>query len=492
MSVLRKLASQTALYGLSSILGRLINWLLTPIFVNVFLPAQYGVLSDLYALTFYPLIILTFGMETTFFRWAEERSGAAPAYATACSNVLLFALGFAVLIGLGHEWLARLLGYPDAPRYVLLVGGIIFLDVLAALPLARLRHQERAGYFAFVSLTNIGLMVVLNLVFIFGLGLREDITYVLVANLIASGAKLGLSLKGTLPRRLPLRSPLRGPMLHYGLFIMIAGLGGAINESIDRNLLPRLWPAEGALWHGEMRSGLEMTGIYAAVYKLAMFVTLGTQAFRYAAEPFFFRNAGQQESPRLFARIFHWFMLVALLMFLLVTAFRLEICAFNLFGLLDRSLIPPTYWVGLEVVPVLLLANVFLGAYVNLSIWFKITKQVRFALLFTGVGVLITLLVNLSLIPLWGYWASALATLLAYLAMSLLVYLFGQRHYPIPYRIRRLGLYLALALLTWLALDAGLGAGEVLSWGRALAKLGLVSSWVLLVLAMERRWPSFS
>lgn len=488
MGALRKLASQTALYGLSSVIGRLINWLLTPVFVNVFAPEAFGVLQDLYAFTFYPLIILTFGMETAFFRWAEEKNYANQAYTNALVTVGVLALGFGVLFGGFHQLIAVPMGYAGQGHFVLLIVGIILFDSLAALPMARLRFREKARRFALISLLNVGITVVLNLFFLFGLGLQDDVSYVLLANLIASAVRLGFALVGNLPETWQPDPAAMRKMQHYGLFIMIAGLAGALNETLDRNLLPRLWPEEGALWRGQMLNGFEMNGIYGAVYKLGMFVALATQAFRYAAEPFFFRNAREKNSPRTFARIFHYYFLATLAMFLLIASFRYEIVAFNFFGLFNFHLIPREYWVGLEAVPVILAANVCLGAYLNISIWFKLTKQVRYALLFTGVGAAVTVLGNVLFIPEYGYMACAWATFAAYFVMLLLNYLFGQRNYPIPYRFPRLLLYTALAVILVLINDAITGSHPppaILS----LAKLILCGALVLGAYALETAYP---
>jgi len=211
-----------------------------------------------------------------------------------------------------------------------------------------------------------------------------------------------------------------------------------MNETLDRALLPKLWP-DGQLWHGKPTTGQAMNGIYGANYKVAMLIQLAIQAFRYAAEPFFFKESKEKDSPETFARVFHYFVIAALMGFLVIGSFARELVTVEWFG--RFTFIGEAYWEGLEVVPILLLAYVFAGAYLNLSIWFKITKQVRFAILFTGSGALITLLGNFLFIPSYGYLASGWTTLVCYVVMCGLVYAVGQRYYPIPYRMGRILLY---------------------------------------------------
>jgi O-antigen/teichoic acid export membrane protein len=311
------------------------------------------------------------------------------------------------------------------------------------------------------------------------------VEWILAANLLASAVKLAMALRGNLPTRWRLHGPTAKAMRRYGLYIMIAGLAGALNEVLGRNLLPRLWPAEGAPWRGEMLTGLELNGIYGTMYKLAMFITLATQAFRFAVEPFYFRTAQDKDSPRHFARIFHLYTTVTLGMMLVIACFRWELVTF---GWGDRTLFPVWCWVGLEVVPLVLLANVLLAAYLNLSIWFKLTKQVRYALLFTGGGAVITVGWNLLFIPEGGYMASAWAAVLCYGAMCVACWWLGHRHYPIPYQWERLGLYTAVTLLLMWWCSA-LSVAPPVPFAITLLKGVLVGSVLWAVYALERYRP---
>jgi O-antigen/teichoic acid export membrane protein len=273
-------------------------------------------------------------------------------------------------------------------------------------------------------------------------------------------------------------------MRTYGFYIMVAGLAGALNEVLGRNLLPRLWPAEGE-WHGLRMNGWELNGIYSAMYKLGMFVALATQAFRYAAEPYFFRSARDKDSPRQFARIFHYYTLATLVMLLLIGVFRQELVSFGWGG---WHLIAPDYWVGLEAVPHILLANVLLGAYLNLSIWFKLTKQVRFALIFTGGGALVTVVLNVGFISTYGYMASAWAAVACYGSMVVACYVLGQKYFPIPYQMGRPLLYLALA---WLAIRVCDWAAPTLPvpFIATAAKAVLCAALLTLLVVWERNSP---
>jgi len=443
MSVLKKLLGQTAIYGVSTILGRLLFLALTPLYTSVLSQGSYGIVSYLYSYVAFVNVFLTFGMETTFFRFAKDASESQKAYNHAFLWMLVLNGSFLLLGLLNYSLIADLIAASDYAHIVLMVVVIIFLDVTAALPMARLRYEEKATRFAIIYLANIIVTLGANLIFIGWL--RWGIEYVFVANIIGSATKLLLVLPGTLPTSLkPDRKQLR-EMIDYGFFIMIAGLPGMMNEHLDKILLPNLWE-DGSLYKGEPKTGEEMLGIYAANYKMAIFISLVTQAFRYAVEPFFFKEAKDKDSPETFAKIFHFFVMVCLGFFLLVSSFSKEIVSFNFWGLLDFSFIDEKFWSGLEIVPIVLLAYVFFGAYINISIWFKITKQTRFGLLFTGVGAVITILINVLTIPSYGYMGSAWATLICYAVMCVLVYYTGQRYFPVPYRIQRIFVYSLICL----------------------------------------------
>jgi O-antigen/teichoic acid export membrane protein len=489
MSILRKLLSQTLIYGASTILARLMNLLLTPLYTNLpdrISQSDFGAYINLYAYVAFVNVLLTFGMETTFFRYLQEPGDLRRTYGQTFSWVLMVSALASGLLLLLRRPLAGAMGYAERPELIGTLALVVLLDALAALPLAKLRHEERVRWFSAITLSNVLITISLNLIFILGMGMGiEGIFY---ANLAASAAKLGMALWRNLPPLLLPTPRAMGEKLEYGFFIMLAGFAGVMNETLDRVMLPYRW-GEAAPFDGLMLDGREMNGIYGANYKVAMLIALATQAFRFAAEPFFFRQAGQKDSPETFARVFHYFVLAALAGFLLIGSFALEIEQFNFFGLTKGSFVGSSYWSGVKAVPVLLMAYVFSGAYINLSIWFKITKQTRFALLFTSLGAGVTLIINYFGIPVYGYMASAWATLACYAAMSALVYFTGQRYYPLPYRMGRILLYGLLFLAAYgLNRQIGWSEGDPAVLGMKLLVCILLLGGIVLA---ERSWPPF-
>lgn len=461
MGGLRKLASQTVLYGVSSILGRVLNVLLTPLYAYYFRPQEFGIFSDLYAQLIFPLTFLTFGLETTFFRFADRDLPAREAYAQSFLTVFYLTLLAAITVGFNVQLIADWAGYPNRSRLYALLVVITALDAMAALPMARHRYQEKVLWFATISLTNIGLTIALNIVFVAGLGLGVE--WVFVANAIASAVKLGMALYGNLPHTWALQPGKVRALTRYGFYIMLIGLSGQVNEQLDKIMLPRLWPF-GKLWNGTPRTGLELNAIYNVSYKLGMALALATQAFRYAAEPFFFKKATDKNAPELTAKVFHYFVLTALSVSLVVSAFAQEILSFQFFGLSSKPLFNPLYWEGARVVPLILLANTFFGAYITLSMWFKLTGQLRFGLLFSVAGSLITVLVNALFIPLWGYMACGIAHLACYGLMVALCYGVGQHYKPYPYQLRPLVTAFVFMLIAFLVIQVA--AGQIPTQGR--------------------------
>jgi len=480
MAALRKLASQTVLYGISSVLGRMVHFVLVPIHTSRFTPDEYGIVSDLLAYTTYFLILLTFGMETSFFRFASKEESSEKALANSFYAVLTLAVSFFICIGFSYQSIAGLLGYGNTPMLVLMTAGLIVLDVIAAPLMASLRYHEKASKYVALSLVSIFLNIILNIVFIYVL--HMGIESVFWGYLISSGIKLLLLLPEGIPSPTLLDNALMKEMLSYGALIMLAGMAGAINENLDKNLIVRLWP-DGKIFNGAPRTARFMAGIYAANYKLAMFIALVTQAFRYAAEPFFFRQVKQSDSKEIFAKSFHYFMIACFGMFLFITGFSKEIVAFNFFGLTHTTLISEQYWMGLPIVPVILLANICLGAYINLSIWFKLTGQLNYGLKISFLGASITLILNILLIPVIGYSGSAWATLICYFTMAIWAYLSGRKHYPIPYRMYRLGFYIAIALIVF-AINRDFASSIAM-------RLILIAAWFGILVYFELTKPLF-
>ncbi len=508
MSAIRKLASQTAIYGLSSIIGRLAVWALTPIYTARLGTDEYGVFSDLYSFVTYFLVILTFGMETSFFRFASDNRQDFRPYAQASIYVTALALGFLLIFGLGHGGFASLLGYGDRSGLVLMVVLIIFLDVVVALPMAKLRYDERPLVFAFISLISIFLNIGLNVYFYVVQG-QATAEYIFISNLIASGFKFSLLLFFSLPisnfvsrlggfgrklgsisvvpERFLINKKMMRSMVGFGFYIMLAGLFGMINQYSDVNFIKRLWGSGASMYGEEMLTGAEMAGIFSANKKLAVFILLVTQAFRYAAEPFFFRQAKESASRIVFARIFHYFLLAALAVFLLVSSFSFEFVSIQIKG---TYIIDQKFWLGLEVVPPLLFSFVLGGAYINISIWFKLTKQVRFGILFSGAGMVALVLLNVILIPFFGYMGAAISMNVCFALMCVLAYLAGQRYHPIPYNIPRIALYAAIFIGAYL-LNGYLGRDLVFQgvfWQKLLVCIGVIGGIIALEKFVPVRW----
>ncbi len=454
MSALRKLAGQTAIYGLSSIVARFLNFLLVPLYTSkfVFEPAEYGVVTALYSWTALLNVVLTFGFETTFFRFAskdhvKDNDGGRALYSTATWGLFFPALVFMLLGGLFSTQLADGLQFGAYASSVLMLVMIIGIDAMTAIPMARLRQQGRPWKYAFINLLSVGVNIGLSLFFLLycmkrynmgesnalieavydpGLG----VGYVFVINLVSTAVKL-LVLLPSWPSLKAMDKDLLRAMAAFGAPLMIAGLAGMVNETADRVILKYLLPPDVA--DAEI-------GIYGACYKLAVLITLFIQAFRMGAEPFFFSHAKEKNSAATFARIMNIFVAVCMSAFLVVMLFL------DLF----KWFIPnPAFHEGLRVVPILMLANVFLGIYYNQSVWYKLTDRPRVGSTISLIGAAITIALLFALIPSLGYMGAAWATLICYASMAMISYVWGQRHYPIPYDVTRILLYMAGAVVLW-------------------------------------------
>lgn len=448
MNPLKRLASQTVIYGLSSIVGRFLNYLLVPLYTNYFSTYEYGVVSEFYAYSGFLATLLVFGFETGFFRFSQDSENKERVYSTALNFILGTNALFVGLIALFIEPLSQTLLYPDHHEYFYWFALILAFDSVAAIPFARLRAENKAMRFAVIKFTEIGINIALNLFFIvvckhayetdpgsFWAGFYSPaigVGYIFIANLIASAFKLLLmspQLKGVFGG---VDKVLLKKMLAYSLPMVIIGFAGIINEMLDRVILKFLLPYDDV-------TNTEMLGVYGACYKLSILMTLFIQAFRYAAEPFFFARAKEKNSTRVYADVMKYFVIVCVAIFLLVT---LYIDVFKYF-------IGPKFRVGLPVVPVLLLANLFLGVYVNLSIWYKLTDRTLWGSYVSIGGAVVTVLINLLFVPAYGYMASAWATLICYAGMATVSYLLGQKYYPVEYSVSSFVKYLGLALLLY-------------------------------------------
>ncbi len=454
MSVLRKLAGQTAIYGLSSIVARFLNFLLTPLYTSkgVFPPEEFGIITSLYAWAAFITVVLTFGMETTFFRFAHRNElDPKRAYGTAFFSVVGLAIFFTLVCALFPNAIASGIRYPEQGTLVLMLAISLGLDAMTALPMARLRNDGRPWRFVVANVSSIAVTIVLSL-FYFAYAMPKvkagehtafidavydpafGVGYVFLIGVIASAVKF-LLLVPQWPRLAQFDRSLWRPMLVFAAPLAIAGLAGMVNETADRTVLKYLLPADTAD---------AQIGIYGACYKLAILITLFIQAFRMGAEPFFFSHAKEKNSKQTFAHIMNLFVAVCMSAFLCVMLF---LDVFKWF-------IPnPAYWEGLRVVPILMLANVFLGIYYNQSVWYKLTDRTRAGGTISIIGASITLVLLFLLIPKMGYMGAAWATFICYASMAVISYVWGQKHYPIPYNISRILLYMAGAVFLWWGIE---------------------------------------
>lgn len=491
MSLLKKLAGETAIYGLSSIVGRVLNYLLVPLYTRVFQTAEYGIVSELYALTGFLMVLFIYRMETAFFRYGTEDEKRESSFSTALWSVLGTTLMFSAVLLFSPKNITAWLEYaPERSSFITIFGLILAFDTLAEIPLAKLRLEHKPIRFAFIRLSGIGLNILFNLFFLvfcpWALG-QEDwsfthsfiqkvydpgfgVGYVFLSNLIASAAVLLLLLPAF--RHLQWRFDWRlwRTMFVYAAPLILASLAGIVNEMLDRELLKHLLP-------GNAAENLSQIGIYSACYKLAMLMSLFTQAFRYAAEPFFFAHSKKKEAKVLYGDVTKFFTIAGALAFLGVMLY------------LDffKHFIDEPYWEGLAVVPILLLANLFLGLYYNVSIWYKLTDQTMLGAWIALGGAFITITLNVWWIPRIGYLGSAWATLICYAAMTFACWWWGRKYYPVQYDLKRMGLYVALALGLYITAE---WFGQIVSGNQAISiafNTLLLSVFLLTAWRLERK-----
>ena len=452
MNPLKSLLGQTAIYGLPTIVGRLLNYFLVPLYTAVLPPSNYGVVSELYAWVAFLIVLLTFGMETAFFKFFNDKEDKELVFKNSFLTVLGINLIFLLLLLLFNQSIADVLLYSNHNEYIVLLGIIVCIDASSALPMAKLRSENKALRFSTIHFTAIGVNIGLNLIFLYFFldpsRPEEGILFILVANLLSSLVKPIATYKDFIGFKIAYNATLAKEMFKYAIPLVIAGFAGIINETLDRVMLKQLLYNRGGL---SLTAAEAQLGIYSACYKLAMIVTIFLQAYRYAAEPFFFSNAQNEDRNKLYVKIMNYFIAIVCLVFIGV--------AFNI-DIFKHFIRNEAYWVGLDVVPILLIANVFLGIYFNQSIWYKLSGQTKFGAYIAIGGALITITINFIFIPLYGFYASAWATLVVYGLQMIASYVLGQKYYPINYNLRKFGLYFGLALflyfVTWMVnLDEG-------------------------------------
>jgi len=439
LNPLKKLLGQTAVYGLSSILGRMLNFLLVPLYLYVFKdPSDYGVISQLYAFTAFLMVFLTFGMETSFFRFIQDKPDKQQVFRNSFLTVIGLNVLFFLLVLFFNKGIADLLLFSDHKEYIILIAAIIGIDAVASLPLARLRAEEQAKRFAAIQFLSIGVNIVLNLFFLLvwfdEKHPESGVFMILIANLISSLVKPAMLYKDFLNISFKFDWKLAIEMSKYAFPIVIAGFAFIVNETIDRVMLKQILSEQP---HMTPKLADAQIGIYSACYKLAMLVSILLQAYRYAAEPFFFNQSKNQDRNKIYVKLMNYFVAIMCIIFL---GIALNIDIFKYF------ITSETYRAGLHVVPILLMANVFLGIYLNQSIWYKLSDQTKFGAYIALGGAVLTILINYLFIPAYGYTASAWATMIVYGAQMVASYLLGQKYFPIRYNLRKFYLYMGFTV----------------------------------------------
>jgi O-antigen/teichoic acid export membrane protein len=447
---MKKLAKESAIYGVSSILGKFLNWMLVPLYtVTLENSAEYGVVVNLYAWTALLLVILTYGMETGFFRFAnKDKENADKVYGNSLITVGFTSLLFAIVTVVFAQPIATLMGYPDNAEYIAMLGVVVAMDAFGAIPFAYLRFKSRPIKFASLKILMIFVNIFFNIFFLvicpwlmknapatvdwfynphYGVG------YVFVANVIQTVVVTLALMPDVMKAKFRFDAALTKQILRYSLPLLVLGIAGIMNQTLDKIIFPYLI-SNPDLAKSEL-------GIYGACFKISMVIMMFTQAFRYAYEPFIFAQHKDKNSKEAYADAMKYFIIFSYLIFLGMV-FYLDIF---------KLLIQENYWVGLKVVPIVLFSYIFQGVFFNLSLWYKLVDKTMYGAWFSVLGLVITVAINIIFVPIYSYIASAWAAFACYLIMMLVSYYFGQKHLPINYDLKTIGLYSLVTLVLFVA-----------------------------------------
>ena len=484
---MKSLAKDTAIYGLCSILGRFLNWMLVPLYTYKLVnTGEYGVVTNIYAWTALLLVILTYGMETGFFRFINRKEEQAPmrVYTTTLYCITFTSSVFIFFCILFLNPLSDILGYLHHPEYIGMMACIVAVDAICCIPFAYLRYQGKAIRFAAIKLISIFLNIFLNLFFLvlcpilhgISPGLihwfyRPDygVSYVFIANLISTVSATLLLMPEIRKARFYVNFNLLKKILNYSLPLLLLGVTGIMNQTIDKIIFPFIMP-DRAVADSQL-------GIYGACFKVAMVMMVFTQAFRYAYEPFIFAQNKGGDKRSEYADAMKFFVIFSLLIFLGIMLY-LDIL---------KYIIREDYWEGLAIVPVTLISFLFQGIFFNLSLWHKLIDKTKYGAYFTLIGLVITFGLNVLLVPLCqqtigqGYWGAAIASFTCYLTIMLISYYFGQKYYPIAYNLKSMGLYFVVAL----GLYAVSKVSPVEGWLRYLQNTGLLALYLILIVKRD-------
>jgi O-antigen/teichoic acid export membrane protein len=453
LSTAKKFAGQTAIYGISTVVSKVLSFILTPIYTKAYNPNVYGIFTTMFSWVSMLNPLLAFGMETTFFRYLNKREDAKQtvydnAFATVITlSALFLVLAIPLINNIANEVsVGDISTHKDYVFYVEIFIAVLVLDSLAVIPFAKIRADGRPGRYGLIKLINVITFVGFNLIFIYGLPFiishklygyaflnswfRQGwVGYVFLSNFISSAVTLVLILPELLKFKFRFDWVLLKEMLIYSWPILVANISYSLNENVDKILLGKLLP---------FKEKANAVGIYSGCAKISLFLSIFVQAFRLGAEPFFFSHSKNKNAGQTYARIMDYFVIAVCVIFIGLVA-NIE--------LLKYFIPNHRYWVGLAVVPPLVFGYVSLGIYMNLSVWYRLSDQTKYGLYISGVGALLTLVLNVIFIPMYSYMASAWISLAAYASMMVLSYIWGQKNYPIPYNIKKNLAYIIASII---------------------------------------------
>lgn len=491
MAGIKSLAKETAVYGLSSIIGRFLNWCLVPLYVYIFPTEEYGVVSYLYSFTAVALVILNYGMETGFFRFANKEDNPEKVYTTSLISVGSTSLLFIILISLFLTPVTNALLLPGKEPFVWMLAATVALDAFSNLPFAYLRYRKKALRFAGIKLLNVAVNISLNLFFLLAcpaisrecpeaigwfyspLGGQEfGIGWIFLANILSTVIVTLLLIPQIIGRHYAFSAQLLRKMLSYSWPLLILGVAGIMSQNMGQMIIPYLFK-------GNEEAAQSMVGIYGANIKIAIVMVMFTQAFRYAYEPFIFAQAKEngEGKKQAYCDAMKYFILFGLLIFLAVMFF-LPIL---------KHFVSKDYWAGLRIVPIMMLAELFFGVFFNLSLWYKLTDRTQWGMYFSIFGFVIMLAMNVWLVPMIGipdgYIGSAWAAFTGYLLMMILSWAIGRIYYPLDYQWKRIMAYALFATILW-------GAGtwlefETQMWLTYALRLFLLAAYVAVIATFE-------
>ncbi len=443
MNEIKQLAGQTLIYGLGTIVPRFLNYgILTFVYTRIFAKGEYGIITELYAWMVLFQILLTYGMETGFFRFSQKSKDYERVYSTSLISLLISSFLFLILANIFIDPFSKFLKYENNPDYIRMFSAILAIDAFNSIPFARLRRENKALIFSIIKILNVVIIIVAVIfLLLIAPGIYENsngifrkiynpsygVGYVFVANLIGSLATLLMLLPYMFKIEIVFDKRLWRQMIFYSIPLMIAGLGGSINDAIDKVLLRRILGGE---------QGLYMVGEYGAGYKVGVLMALFIQMFRFAAEPFFFERADKKDAKKTYADVMKYFVLVMLIIFL----------GLNLYKSGIQFIIGKEYRNSLIVVPMISMAYLLYGIYLNHSIWFKINNLTKYGVYITFAGAAVTVIINVLFIRVYGYMASAWAHVASYLTMIIISFILAKKYYPVNYKLRKLWPYFVIAI----------------------------------------------